>query len=191
MTYSGQVNGAPAPALSALQDFTFTGVSNSGLTYNFNQRLENTSSVSSQLRSFGFDITSPGAFSTANATGALPNFSFNSTFPEGQGTRDVCFRFNGNGNCTGGPGGIAPGFAEAGSGSFSLTFGSALTSIRLDNFVTRFQSIDPELNGGNSGIGLPVNAPVPEPASWALMILGFGVAGGALRRRRSVDLASA
>jgi hypothetical protein len=28
-------------------------------------------------------------------------------------------------------------------------------------------------------------APVPEPASWALMIAGFGLVGGALRRRRS------
>ena len=31
----------------------------------------------------------------------------------------------------------------------------------------------------------PANAPVvPEPASWGLMILGFGTAGAALRRRR-------
>lgn len=30
----------------------------------------------------------------------------------------------------------------------------------------------------------PVAAPVPEPASWALMIAGFGLAGAALRRRR-------
>lgn len=36
--------------------------------------------------------------------------------------------------------------------------------------------------------GNPLNAvlsvtPVPEPASWALMIIGFGLAGGSLRRR--------
>jgi hypothetical protein len=29
-------------------------------------------------------------------------------------------------------------------------------------------------------------APVPEPAAWALMIAGFGLAGAALRRRRTV-----
>jgi hypothetical protein len=32
----------------------------------------------------------------------------------------------------------------------------------------------------------PVSAAVPEPASWALMISGFGLAGAALRRRQAV-----
>lgn len=32
-------------------------------------------------------------------------------------------------------------------------------------------------------------APVPEPATWATMILGVGMAGGALRRRRAVKTA--
>ena len=31
---------------------------------------------------------------------------------------------------------------------------------------------------------------VPEPASWALMILGFGLTGAALRRRRIVAVAA-
>lgn len=30
----------------------------------------------------------------------------------------------------------------------------------------------------------PVLAPVPEPATWAMMIAGFGLVGGALRRQR-------
>jgi hypothetical protein len=34
-----------------------------------------------------------------------------------------------------------------------------------------------------SGIGVTEPAAVPEPASWALMIGGFGLAGAALRRR--------
>jgi hypothetical protein len=31
-----------------------------------------------------------------------------------------------------------------------------------------------------------VTAGVPEPASWAMMILGFGAAGALLRRRRGL-----
>jgi hypothetical protein len=30
-----------------------------------------------------------------------------------------------------------------------------------------------------------VNTAVPEPATWAMMIAGFGFVGGALRRRRN------
>lgn len=36
-----------------------------------------------------------------------------------------------------------------------------------------------------------VTAPIPEPASWAMMITGFGLIGGTIRRRASVDFASA
>ena len=31
--------------------------------------------------------------------------------------------------------------------------------------------------------------PVPEPATWALMISGFGMAGAMLRRRRALSFA--
>lgn len=34
-------------------------------------------------------------------------------------------------------------------------------------------------------------APVPEPAAWGLMIAGFGMAGGAVRRRRTARVAIA
>ncbi|WP_293379098.1 PEPxxWA-CTERM sorting domain-containing protein [Phenylobacterium sp. SCN 70-31] len=36
----------------------------------------------------------------------------------------------------------------------------------------------------------PVAAAVPEPGAWALMILGFGAAGAALRRRRGLALSA-
>ena len=37
--------------------------------------------------------------------------------------------------------------------------------------------------------GLAPNAAVPEPAAWALMITGFGLAGASLRRRRTLTAA--
>ena len=38
-------------------------------------------------------------------------------------------------------------------------------------------------------IQLDTRAPVPEPGTWAMMIMGFGAAGALLRRRRTLALA--
>lgn len=47
-------------------------------------------------------------------------------------------------------------------------------------------SIDPELTiSFASPVYAVTNAAVPEPATWAMLILGFGVVGGSMRRRRS------
>ena len=49
-------------------------------------------------------------------------------------------------------------------------------------------SIDLQLSGGNFTIAIPamyVPVGVPEPAAWAMMILGFGAIGGMVRRRAS------
>lgn len=34
------------------------------------------------------------------------------------------------------------------------------------------------------------NSPVPEPATWAMFVVGFGIAGRAMRRRRHLTIAS-
>ena len=53
-------------------------------------------------------------------------------------------------------------------------------------------------DGGNDNVGividnvsLDIGAPVPEPSTWAMMILGFGVVGAASRRRRTARVAAA
>ncbi|THD60241.1 MAG: PEP-CTERM sorting domain-containing protein [Phenylobacterium sp.] len=40
--------------------------------------------------------------------------------------------------------------------------------------------------GESFTISLDAGGPVPEPASWALMILGFGMAGATVRRLRGI-----
>ncbi|MDZ4372669.1 MAG: PEPxxWA-CTERM sorting domain-containing protein [Phenylobacterium sp.] len=48
----------------------------------------------------------------------------------------------------------------------------------IDNVVWEFRDTSP-----NPPINIPGAGGVPEPGAWALMILGFGLAGGAIRRR--------
>jgi hypothetical protein len=50
------------------------------------------------------------------------------------------------------------------------------------------------INGNNSGAGslggsITIRQAVPEPATWAMMLLGFGAVGFAMRRRRAPVLA--
>lgn len=60
------------------------------------------------------------------------------------------------------------------------------------HFAFRWTDLDVGASDQGLGIddltftaGLQATSPVPEPAAWAMMIGGFGLAGGALRRRAS------
>ncbi len=66
---------------------------------------------------------------------------------------------------------------------------AAYSHLRLD-FTTGSYSIDvvdTSSVGYPAGFGLRLDGPgVPEPATWALMLTGFGLAGVALRRRAAL-----
>lgn len=189
ISYTGKVGGSTTTLVSALGTFTFTGASTDKRTYNFNYSLLNSSTNSSLLRSFGFDVTSALNPVSITASGAFPYSGTNQNYPEGIGNIEVCFKATRNGQCTGGRGGLERG--TSGTGTFSLTFSAPQNAIDLGNFVTRFQSISPEINDEDSGVGIgrlvvePPPSAVPEPATWAFMILGAGLTGAALRRRAS------
>jgi|KBSMisStandDraft_5_1062788.scaffolds.fasta_scaffold223998_2 hypothetical protein len=54
-----------------------------------------------------------------------------------------------------------------------------------DGYTTRTYA-DPNLIIGADSLTLIGSPSVPEPASWALMLVGFGLAGSALRRRKTI-----
>ena len=56
----------------------------------------------------------------------------------------------------------------------------AFSSLRLTSGTNAFE-ID----------NVAVNSAVPEPATWAMMLLGFGAVGFSARRRRSMVFAQA
>lgn len=85
-----------------------------------------------------------------------------------------------------------------------IHFGAGNGPVDTPGGVTAFYRFDAGVNAANfkinhgsvSGVslystGLPPVTPVPEPATWAMMILGFGLVGGALRSRRRITVAYA
>ncbi len=190
VNYDGRVAGSSTDLISAEQVFTLNSVSADNKIYTFGYSLTNTSSVASRLRSFGFDVI--GASVSSLSGSGLYSFSgTNENFPEGVGFLDACFKATSNGSCTGGQQGLTSGSSAL--ASFSLTFNSATGPFSLDNFTTRFQSIEPAVNGSSSGVGIGIITAVPEVSTWGMMIMGFGLIGGVLRgapkRRRQLQAA--
>ncbi len=190
VVYNGNVNQTPVPGLTASMTLNFLNTSNAGKTYNFSYSLTNTSSApitASRVSGFGINTTP----NIVSATASGPTFTQThvpGSFPNQGGTLEVCI--NASNQCQGGGnGGVT--FGNTGTGNFSLTFASAQSQISMDAFAVRYQSITgTQLGTSGTGFG-HVPPAVPEPATWAMMIFGFGAVGGAMRYRRRVTFATA
>lgn len=74
---------------------------------------------------------------------------------------------------------------------FSYDFTADAPSVRL-TFLSSTSLASSNLGVGLDNVtfdsmgGAPVGGAVPEPATWAMMIAGFGLAGASLRRRRAI-----
>lgn len=187
ISYDGFADGQTIDGLSALTVFTLTGIN--GSTYEFDYSVTNTtdSGLDSRLSSFAFN-TDP-EISGASATGTYDFVVTDSNFPNGIGKVDVCFKGGSSNSCAGNSGGLLAG--ETGTGSLSLGFLTAPTSITLDDFFVRYQSIT-GVDGITSASGQQTSTststtsggtPVPAPGGmlglFALAMLGFGL----IRRR--------
>ncbi|MBB4154194.1 hypothetical protein GGQ80_002104 [Sphingomonas jinjuensis] len=85
---------------------------------------------------------------------------------------------------------VADSTCSSGSSSFSAGSAGLTTSINYSGNVARV-SVD-RITGENLRVGLIAVPDVPEPATWAMMLVGFGmIAATARYRRRSTKIAYA
>lgn len=187
--FSGNVSSPSIiPGLSALLKLTFVGQTTvSGNTvFNFLYALTNTSTLKgTRISSFGFNVD-PDAIAAA-VTGKYDTVQFNANYPVGFGTVDVCFfdtpaqASSQGATCTGNGTGVTRDGTVY--GTIALTVAGLVENLAITDLVDRYQAFD--FNGTNSAIGVPGG--VPEPATWAMMMLGIGLAGAAMRRRQKVS----
>lgn len=175
---------------SILYNFVGTTFAGGETTYNFQYQISNTSSApitASRVSMFGFNTNPNLVASGASSTGIFGKQGYNSNVPN-IGDIEVCFHDrNGNStNCAGGSGGGVDLGQMSTLGTFSLKFAGTPAVINLSDFYVRYQSIE---GAGNvtSAVGQPgtPTSPVPEPATWLMMLAGFGIVGAAMRRRNS------
>lgn len=174
------------PGLASTVLYRLTDVNDAKTQWTFDYEVFNASiaPVQSRVSLIGFDVgpnISSGVASndlfTKVKSGNVPII----------GNREVCLTTKNN--CSGGGnGGLLRG--ETDGGSFTLNFAASTDTLTMTNPFVRYQSLDFPGKNGSSGVGLPV-AWVPEPSTWAMMLVGFFGLGGALRlQRRRATLAA-
>jgi hypothetical protein len=178
ITFNGMENGIVDPNLGTTLDLTLVNITSGGLSYNFSYTIENTSTgvdSGSRVTSFGGDVD-PNFSSVSGISGTFT--SWNSGNVPGVGSVELCIT---NVTCAGGGGG-GVNTSSPGSGLFTMNFTAPLSAgLTFTARDVKYQSTGLEQNG--SATGIPVG--VPEPATWALMIMGIGGIGAVMRRRRT------
>jgi PEP-CTERM motif len=113
----------------------------------------------------GTEGTTSGGFDVANGSGGT--LTFTSDFLKFAPSASLGSALN-----------FTSGTTSTGQGLSSVNYGS-----------DALESFDMDAGGSFSSVPLP-NSAVPEPASWAIMLLGMGLVGGVLRRRSGLATAA-
>lgn len=180
--------------------FTLTNVTSNSYGFSYVMKNDSVDPIdTSRISGFGFN-TNP-EISNATATGTFSKTALGGNVPN-VGTVDVCFKAGGGGNSCAGGGGGGVNLGETGSGTLTLNFASPLTSLSLDDFFVRYQSIT-GAGSVNSAVGQGTivtsssggttsgGTQVPEPGIVGLFALGVLGMGWALGRRRKAPAGAA
>jgi hypothetical protein len=139
---------------------------------------------------FAFELNGDPAVSITNITSGFTRVSgtnFDAP-PFGNGIWDYAL------DCTG----CGPGYGGGVAGPLSFKVAADVGSLSLASLQSNAATVNGQSydvyftsdlvnTGGYTGnVGATIGSAVPEPATWAMMILGFGLSGAALRGRRRV-----
>ena len=192
VAFDGFADGTVIDGLTSTLSLQLTSVDSN--EYVFDYTLTNTTDPSLQSRVSSFAFNTNPQISGASATGDYSYTVLDSNYPNGIGTVDVCFKAAASNSCAGNRSGAEVG--ESGSGSLTLTFADALSSLTLDDFFVRYQSISgaghvtsasgkQTSSSTTSGSTTSTSGtPVPEPGM--LGLFGAALLGLGLMRRRKV-----
>ncbi len=176
------VSGTAIPGLTGSLELEVLGKSGKDWTlgYTIKNLADASKFESARISAFGFN-TEPDIDKTFYLSGPYTTLT-SGNVPEGFGKVEFCG--SAGPNCAGGAGGGTT-LGDTSTGSFTLRLESLANSLVISNQYIRWQSLDSKHYDfvGESGVGTP--GAVPEPASWAMLIVGFGAVGTIARRRRS------
>jgi hypothetical protein len=184
LNFDGNINGHTVSGLSAQLTLTFLG--DYGSNYYFGYSLTDTSTIASRVSGFGFD-TNPdptGGAANLDPNSLFKNLVVSTNYPNGVKQIDLCLDNDSGQGCSGSGGVVNGNPPVSGTGTFYLSFASgAPASLDLSYFHVRYQSVSSSYGTSGTGSGTIV-PPIPEPATWSMMLLGFAGIGAAFRRSR-------
>lgn len=195
--FNGVIDPNVVTGLNSAITFTLTGVA--GKVWSFSAFVNNnlsTAPVSGRITGFGFD-GNPEITGAKAISGPFTKAVIDAGFPQIGGQTKIDFCLTDGPNCSGGAGvGMANGTTA--TQVFDLSFANPITSVTFNHFIVRYLSVQ-GTTLGNSAIGLGTGGGgfdgegggVPEPATWAMLLSGFGLVGFAARRRRGVQSVAA
>lgn len=160
-----------------------------GLTWRFSYEVANEAGGGfdkARISGFGFDLDSNPSVQPS-ATGTFARVG--SGMVAAGFDADVCLMAAGKGCDTNSSAGIRPG--DVGTGTFQLSYAQRQLGVQFSNLYVRWQGsqVDKALPARVPAVSVSLVPadPAPEPAIWAMLILGFGLVGAAARRRDRMD----
>lgn len=193
INFNGMIDGTVVNGLTSSLTYLLLSMDDNAdgtMNWTFEMTVDNTSDTNlvdaSAITAVGFNV-GPDPISYAAAItndGYFIQISEDALFPS-IGTFDLCVHDTQKANKCQGAGSGADGLQiDGGTETFylQLTVPIDYTSITLSDFVVRYKGVTTDTLDGASAEGLVTI--IPEPATWLMMIIGFGIVSASTRRTR-------